>query len=133
MMNSYDDMLNLPHHTSPSRPRMSNYNRAAQFAPFAALTGYEEAISETARITDTRIELDEYTKAELNEQLNLLKDHEGESVEVRITYYQPDEKKDGGAYLNVVGQIRKIDEYHRLIIMEEGRKIPIDGVLEISL
>ena len=115
MMNPYDDIINLPHHTSASRPHMSAYDRAAQFSPFAALTGYDSAITETARLTDKRAELDEYSKAALNEKLCMIQDQTDEQPEVSITYFQPDNKKSGGAYmaLNRIAGIRNQVLYRR--------------------
>lgn len=107
MTNPYDDIINLPHHTSTSRPRMSTHDRAAQFSPFAALTGYESAITEAGRLTDKRFELDEYVKADLNERLCKLRDHIDEQPDVSIVYFQPDDKKSGGAYITVTGGVKK--------------------------
>lgn len=102
MINPYDDIINLPHHTSVSRPHMSAHDRAAQFSPFAALTGYGSAIAETARLTDARVELDEYTKADLNEKLCIMQERIAQQPEVSITYFQPDKVKTGGAYITAV-------------------------------
>lgn len=131
-MGKYDDIINLPHHTSSKRPRMSMIDRAAQFSPFAALTGYDAAIKETARLTDRRIELDEYSKAALDERLRMIHDHIKENPEITITYFQPDERKAGGAYLSVIGSIKKIDNYERSVIMQDGQKIPIEEIMEIE-
>lgn len=133
MMKPYEDIINLPHHTSKSRPHMSVYDRAAQFSPFAALTGYDAAITETARLTDKRVELDEYSKADLNERLNLIQDHLDEQPEVSITYFQPDKKKTGGAYITATGHVKKIDEYERTVVMQDATKIPIDEIIAINL
>lgn len=129
----YDDIINLPHHTSPGRPRMSVLDRAAQFSPFAALTGYDTAVTETARLTDRRMELDEYEKAVLDERLQLLQKHLSEQPEVTITYFQPDERKAGGAYLSVAGSIKKIDNYARSVIMTDGVKIPIEEIVGLEM
>ena len=131
-MGKYDDIINLPHHTSPKRPRMSMIDRAAQFSPFAALTGYDAAVKETARLTDRRIELDEYSKAALDERLQLIQEHLKEFPEVTITYFQPDERKDGGAYLTVTGAVKKIDTYEKCVVMIDKQKIPIDEIFEID-
>ena len=131
MTGPYDDIIHLPHHVSSSRIQMAAINRAAQFAPFAALTGYDAAIKETARRTDQKIELDEYAKASLNEKLQFMKDHaETEHV---ITYFLPDATKSGGKYIAAVGVVKRIDLYQRLIVMQDGRNIPIDDVLEIDI
>ena len=131
-MGKYDDIINLPHHTSPKRPRMSMIDRAAQFSPFAALTGYDAAVKETARLTDRRIELDEYSKAALDERLRLVQEHLKEYPEVTITYFQPDERKDGGAYLSVTGSIKKFDAYEKCVVMMDKQKILIDVIFAID-
>lgn len=131
-MGKYDDIINLPHHTSSKRPRMSMIDRAAQFSPFAALTGYDAAVKETARLTDQCIELDEYSKAALDERLRLVQEHLKEYPEVTITYFQPDERKDGGAYLSVIGSIKKIDTYEKCVVMMDKQKIPIDEIFGID-
>jgi hypothetical protein len=132
MMNPYDDIINLPHHTSASRPCMSAHDRAAQFSPFAALTGYDSAITETARLTDTRVELDEYSKADLNEKLRILQDQTDQQSEVSITYFQPDKIKSGGAYVTATGCVKKIDEDEHAVVMQDVTKIPIDDIFEID-
>ena len=129
----YDDIINLPHHISATRPQMSMLDRAAQFSPFAALTGYDAAIKETARLTDQKIELDDYEKEEINGKIQLIAEHLGEDFEVVITYFQPDGKKVGGAYVDVLGVVKKIAEYERMIVFREGRKVSIDDILEIKL
>lgn len=133
MTNPYNEIINLPHHTSSTRPRMSAYDRAAQFSPFAALTGYEDAVAETARQTDKKAELDEYRKADLNERLNLIQDTLEEQPEVSITYFVPDAKKSGGAYVTTTGYVKKIDSYKRTLVMCDATKIPIDDILEIEI
>lgn len=128
----YDDIINMPHHTSTKRPRMSMIDRAAQFSPFAALTGYDAAVKETARLTDRRIELDEYEKLALDEMLQVIQEHLKEKPEVEITFFQPDERKSGGAYLSTAGTIKKIDYYERNVVMADGKKIPIDEIYQIN-
>lgn len=128
----YDDIINLPHYQSATRPHMTNRDRAAQFSPFAALTGYADAVKETARLTNTKEELDEYRKQELNTRLNMIQDALGEKLEVSITYFKPDRKKSGGAYITVAGSVKKIDEYEHIVIMQDGTKIPIDDLAEIG-
>lgn len=128
----YDDIINLPHHTSPTRPRMAMIDRAAQFSPFAALTGYDAAVKETARLTDRRIELDEYEKADLDERLQLIQEHLGEQPEIKITFFKPDERKAGGVYLSITGVIKKIDSFERYVVMMDGKKIPIDEIFQID-
>jgi hypothetical protein len=111
---------------------MSAYDRAAQFSPFAALSGYEDAVAETARLTDMKVELDEYGKAALNERLNMIQDTLDEQPEVSITYFLPDKKKSGGAYVNVTGGVKKIDEYEHIVVMLEATKIPINDIADIN-
>lgn len=131
-IHGYDDIINLPHHQSAVRPHMSNYDRAAQFSPFAALTGHDEAIKETARHTDQKIELDEYTKEDLNGRLQIIRENLGKDVEVRITYFQPDEKKSGGTYLDVTGCVKSIDEYEKKVVFTDKTKIPIENISRIE-
>ena len=132
MTGPYDDIINLPHHVSSSRPRMSSIDRAAQFSPFAALTGYDNAVKETARLTEERIELDESRKAALNERLCIIQDTLVEQPTVIITYFQPDKKKSGGAYVTATGSVKKIDEYVRTVVMHDTTKIPIDEIISID-
>lgn len=131
MKGKYDDMIHLPHHVSSVHPRMSMLDRAAQFSPFAALTGYESAIQETARVTDRRMELDEDAKADLDQKLRLL-EVSPEQPPVALTYFQPDGKKAGGAYITITGRIKKMDEYARVIVLTDGRSINIDDLLELE-
>lgn len=133
MQNNYDNIIDLPHHVSATRPQMSMMDRAAQFSPFAALTGYDAAIKETARLTDQKIDLDDYEKEEINDKIQLITEHLGEDFEVVITYFQPDSRKAGGAYVDAVGIVKKIDEYDRVIILQDGKKIPIDDILDIDM
>ena len=129
-IHQYNDIINLPHHQSATRPHMSNYERAAQFSPFAALTCHDEAIKETARLTDRKIEIDEYAKDDLNIKLQIIDDNPG--TEVTITYFQPDEKKSGGAYLTVTGCVKRIDEYEQTVVFTDRTAIPIDQISEIE-
>ena len=131
-MGKYDDIINLPHKQSSRRPRMSLYDRAAQFSPFAALTGHDAAIKETARLTDQKAELDEGNKERLNERLQIILENLSRSTEVTITYFLPDERKAGGAYVDVIGIVKKIDEYEQIVIMRNGTKIPIDDIIGIE-
>ena len=130
---NYDDIIDRPHWQSPTRPRMSRVNRAAQFAPFAALTGHDAALLETGRLTDEFKELDESCKAELDEKLRYLAAHLHEEPTVTITYFRPDGKKDGGTYLSAAGVVRKIDEYKKTVIMENQIVIPVDWIFEIEI
>ena len=132
MINPCDDIINLPHHTSALRPHMSAHDRAAQFSPFAALTGYDSAITETARLTDKRVELDEYSKAALNGKLSMIQEQLDEQLDVSITYFQPDNKKSGGTYITAAGCVKKIDEYERTVVMRDATQIPIEDILAIE-
>ena len=132
MNTPYDDILPLPHHVSEKHPPMSRLDRAAQFSPFAALTGYEAAVEETARLTDRRIELDEGEKEAIDQQLTLVQERLPEPTEVTITYFMPDKKKAGGAYVSVSGTVKKIHDYERTVILREGTSIPIDDILHIN-
>ena len=130
-MGEYDDIINLPHHVSRKHPQMSIHDRAAQFAPFAALTGHGEAIAETARLTDRKIELDDYEKMKLDEKLLILQEHIMEMPEISVTYFCPDEKKEGGKYVTVTKTLRKINEMERTLLMEDGMQIRIEDILEV--
>lgn len=132
MRGPYDDIINLPHHVSATRPRMPLANRAAQFSPFAALTGYEAAIDETGRLTDRRIELSEDAIADLDRKLRLLADAIDEHPEVTLTYFAPDERKEGGAYVTATGTVKKIDDFENVVIMMNGERIAIRDVVEIQ-
>lgn len=131
-MGQYDDMIYLPHHQSQTRAHMSLHDRAAQFAPFAALTGYGAAIHETARLTESRIELTESEKADLDLRLQMLTDHLSDHPEITVTYFLPDERKDGGAYVDHTGIVKRLDIYERLIVMKDGTLIPIEDVCHIE-
>ena len=128
----YGDILNMPHHVSATRPQMPMSDRAAQFAPFAALTGYDSAIKETGRLTDERIELDEEALTTLDMKYQLLMEALDEAPEVTITYFQPDERKAGGKYLTAAGAVKKVDDFERRITMQDGARIPMDDVLNID-
>ena len=130
--NPYDDIINLPHHTSAAHPHMSAYDRAAQFSPFAALTGHDAAITETARLTQTRVELDEYSKADLNQRLSIMQDLMDEQPNISITYFQPDRKKTGGAYNTSAGCVKKIDEYEHAVVMQDDTRILINQIIAID-
>lgn len=132
MSNAYDDILNLPHHTSTVQPAMPMQNRAAQFAPFAALVGYDALIRETARLTDQKVELDESVKAELNEKLRLLLELLPQQPEVTITYFQPDSRKAGGAYRTTNGIVRKFLLNENLLVMMDGSQIPVDAIAALD-
>lgn len=127
-MGNYDDIIDLPHPTSERHPRMSMANRAAQFSPFAALSGYDDAVKETARLTDGKIDLTEEEKSILDARLQRLTPGENAA----ITYFQPDARKQGGAYLTASGEVKRIDGAAREIVLMDGRRIPIDDILEVG-
>ena len=132
MSEPYDDIINLPHHVSSKHPQMSIENRAAQFSPFAALTGYDAAIKETSRTTDQRIELDESAMADLDMKLHMLTDRIADQPEISVTYFQKDEKKGGGTYVTAVNHVNKIDAFEMTIFLANGEKISIDDILDIE-
>ena len=124
----YEDIVNLPPHISKKHPQPTMMDRAARFAPFAAITGYEEMVLEEARITEERIDLDEGTLSILNEKLNMIQEFIDEEPEVTITYFEPDKKKSGGAYVSVTGIVKRIDEYEHLVIMTDGKMIRVEDI-----
>jgi len=128
----YEDIVNLPPHISKKHPQPTMMDRAARFAPFAAITGYEEMVLEEARVTEERIDLDEGTLSLLNEKLNMIQEFLDEEPEVTITYFEPDKKKAGGAYVSVTGTVKRIDEYEHLVIMTDGKKIRIEDIYAIG-
>lgn len=128
----YNDIINLPHHVSATRPQMPMMERAAQFSPFAALTGYDAAIKETGRLTEEKIELDEENLKDLNMRFQMLIDHLKDEPEVSFTYFKPDERKTGGAYIEVSGVVKKVDDFERLILMKNGLKLPMDDILNVE-
>ena len=132
MSSTYDDLLNLPHHTAAVQPAMPMQNRAAQFAPFAALVGYDAIIRETARLTDEKADLDESIKAELNEKLRLLLELLPQQPEVTITYFQPDGRKAGGSYRTVTKIVRKYRSIDNMLIMMDGAQIPVNEIVSLE-
>lgn len=132
MSGPYDDIIDLPHPTSTKHLRMPISDRAAIFSPFAALTGHGDAIRETARLTEQKIELDEDSKAELDRQQAVLLEHIAEQPEVTVTWFQPDERKDGGTYITTTGRLKKIDQVERALFLLDGSKIPLDDVAGIG-
>ena len=128
----YDDIINLPHHVSSKRPRMSMIDRAAQFSPFAALTGHGEAISETARLTEDKANLDECEISVLNEKINILLNLQELHPEAVIVYFKPDCRKSGGGYVTAEGRIQRVATETGEIFMEDGRVIPVNDVRDIS-
>lgn len=129
----YDDIIQLPHHQSTKRAHMSLHDRAAQFAPFAALTGHDAAIEETARLTENEIILDDTAVADINEKLYEIAQNLSENWKVSITYFRPDERKKGGKYLTDVGTIKKIKETEQLILMDSGMQIKMEQIIKIEV
>lgn len=131
-MSKYDDIINMPRHISKKRPQMSLYNRSAQFAPFAALAGYEERVKETARLTDTKIEIDDGLRNTLNMKLNIINEHLKEKPEITITYFIKDNKKSGGKYSTLKCVIRRIDLVNQEIILYDRSVIKLDDIININ-
>lgn len=131
-MGKYDDIIHLPHHTSSKRVRMPMLDRAAQFSPFAALTGYEDAIEETGRLTERKLELGEYDRAILDQKQRILTDAADSHPRISLTYFVPDPRKEGGAYEYAWGSLKKIDAYERLLVLTDGRKFPLDDIIDID-
>ena len=132
-MSRYDDIINLPHHVSLTRQRMSMHDRAAQFAPFAALVGYDDAVAETARLTETRPELDEQEQRAINERLAYIADHIHEYPEVRIRYFVPDERKNGGAIVEGAGIVKKLSNADATVTLADGCKIRLSAIVDLSI
>jgi hypothetical protein len=132
MKEDYFDIINLPHHVSRNHPQMPMEARAAQFAPFAALTGYDAVIHETARLTDKQVELEEYDNDRLNRIFSELMDSLEKHPMVTVSYFKPDEHKAGGAYMTVSGKLKKIDTYEQIMKMEDGTVIPIGSIMDLQ-
>ena len=132
MSSRYDYMLDMPHHTSAVHPRMSMSDRAAQFAPFAALTGHDDIIAETARYVDSEIEISEDVKAEVDRRLKIILSDKSFAENVTVTFFREDDKKAGGAYLCATGKIIKADMNSKIIIMDSGLSIPINSISDID-
>lgn len=132
MNEKYKEIIHLPHKQSATRPHMPVADRAAQFAPFAALVGYDDAVRETARLTESRRELSDGALEQLNAKLNYIQEHLDEQPKVSITYFQPDSKKSGGTYLTCTGIVKRIDDYEHTILMQDGGEIFIDDITEIE-
>ena len=131
MTEDYSDIINLPHHVSHNHPQMPMEARAAQFAPFAALTGYDAVIHETARLTDRRVELEEYDNERLNRKFAELMTILDDRPEITVSYFLPDERKAGGSYNTTSGKVMKIDTYEHLLWMDDGTKIPITDIIDL--
>lgn len=132
-MNEYADMLNLPHHRSPKRAGMNQQDRAAQFAPFAALSGYELEIAEAARLTEREIELTEWAAQQVDEGLQAICRELHRHPEVTVTWFQPDCRKAGGTYRTVTARVRKIVEPERWLFLDGDIRIPVTAIVSISL
>lgn len=131
-MDSYDDIINLPHPVSKRHPQMSMMGRAAQFAPFAALTGHSEAIEETARLTDSQMELADEDAFVLNQKMATLREIVNEHPTICVTYFVQDKKKAGGKYKTIEGQLQNIDDYSLSLVMRSGEVVPLKSVLDID-
>ena len=127
----YEDIINMPCHVSKKHPRMSLENRSAQFAPFAALTGYEDEVEETARLTDKRIEITDEIKSIINLKLKIIQEKTYTNQKVTITYFIPDNQKEGGSYRTVTSNVLKIDTYRKLIVLKDNTKIFISNIINI--
>lgn len=130
--NPYEDMLELPHPVSKTHPQMPRRDRAAQFAPFAALTGYEEAVREAARFTEEKMILDEDSKEQLDWKLRCLQEKVKEKPTITVTYFLEDEKKKGGKYVTVTGVLKKIDSYTHQFVLENGEEIPVEDIVSLE-
>lgn len=133
MRGKYDDIINLPHHTSSKHPRMTRTARAAQFAPFAALTGLDDEMEETARLTDKKITLDEEQKQVINRELLFIKNNPQRNIPVIITFFKSDGRKDGGAYIEKEVRIKKIDEINKKLILSDYSEIKIDDLFSVRI
>ena len=129
----YDDIIGLPHPVSRKHPQMPREDRASQFAPFAALTGYEAAVKETARLTDEKIQLSEEEKNALDQTLQIILQQPGPGPEISVTWFIPDTQKSGGSYETAAGFIKKTDVFERYLLLQDGTRIPLDDILEIRI
>lgn len=132
MSGKYDDIINLPHRVSTKRPQMTRSTRAAQFAPFAALVGLDDEMEETARLTDTKPELEETEKEKINRILLEIRDNPQKETAVELTFFRPDGRKDGGAIITVVCTVRRIDEIGRSLILSDRSEIEFENILSIK-
>lgn len=126
----YEDILYMPHHVSTKHPPMPASDRAAQFSPFAALTGHDAAIQETGRLTDIQVEQSEELRALLDRKQQYLATLE--QPQVTVTYFLPDERKDGGAYVTATGQLKRIDPVERVLILVGGQSISLDDITDLN-
>ncbi len=128
----YDAILHLPHHVSEKHPPIPMEERAAQFSPYAALTGFGAVINETRRLTDPRQILSEETLGQLNRQYQLLMEHLPERPEITVTFFQPDGRKEGGAYLTLTGRVKKVDAYEQRLVLEDGSVIAMENIMAMD-
>lgn len=129
--NKYEDIINMPHHVSTRHMHMSMYDRSAQFAPYAALTGYGDEVKETARLTDDWMDIDADVKAYLDENLKIIASKIESRPRISVTFFIKDAKKDGGEYTNVVGKLRRIDEVNQTLILENSIEIKISSIIDL--
>lgn len=127
----YPDIIDRPHHISSKRPQMSRMNRAAQFSPFAALTGYDALVGESARVTDERLELSEDGIIRINTKLQFLQNHLEDRPVVTVLYFEKDQRKPGGAYVDVVGTVKRIDTIGGILLMQSGKEIPLEDIYDL--
>ena len=132
MTEKYEDIINLPQHVSETRPQMSMLDRAAQFSPFAALSGYDDAVKEAGRLTDHRVELEDEGQDLLDRKLQYRQEIIADRPEISVTFFIPDEKKPGGSYAILIGNLKRVDLYERLLVMTDGKKIPLDDIADIK-
>lgn len=133
MTDNYEDIINLPHPVSRTHPQMSMMARAAQFAPFAALTGYNAAIEETARLTDAERELSEVEQGALNQKMAWLQEHMSKHPLITITHFVHDTRKSGGAFVQTPGNLKSIDTVDQLLVLSDGTKVPLRGIMEVEI
>ena len=133
MSGNYDDIIALPHPEPRTHPRMSLHDRAAQFSPFAALTGHSAAIAETGRLTDSRITLDESEMARVDAALQRLRELLSQEPVASITYFVPDERKAGGSYQTITGEVKRIDTVNGVLLLTDRREIPIADIFDITI
>lgn len=132
MNKKYDDIINLTYNKSDKRPHMSNYDRAAQFSPFSALTGHDLAIRETARITDEKKDLDDSQKEQINRKINYIQEHIKDNPQIVVTYFLHDKYKNGGKYVKLKGKVKMIDEYQKVIKMVDNKIVSIEDIFDIE-
>lgn len=132
-MNNYEDIIHLPHYEPRNHPRMPLYKRAAQFAPFSALTGYEDQVEEAARHVEFRQELSEEEIRRISEQLMVIRDSRQKERQIRLRYFKKDEKKEGGSFQEIRGKVKRLDDYNRILVMEDGPAVHFEDIMEIEV